>query len=210
VLTAKFLVFPIAVGDDREYVASPRRLMELAPTCLIELESGDDEARVFLKREPIFNDDGKNAGYIHYELRNPNLIYFSLEELQAIALKTGKSVLELSKHYPPPILLKDCVMVVLREDLERLIISNAKSEEKKPTQAETVNTESEKQLEFDKKCESFELWLLIDTDRESLTKGKIKEKLEAFNTIWCHGFTDWWKNQNYVKGNRGTKKLTWF
>lgn len=74
----------------------------------------------------------------------------------------------------------------------------------------TATNKHKKETAFEKKCKSFGIWLEGITEKNSLTKESIEKALiEHDRNLWCSGFTDFWKAQNFVKGVRGTTKLTW-
>lgn len=128
ILTANFYIQPIHISHSMpeiKYGSERKRLMKLDYSCLGELEAGNNNAKVFLEREPTYPRDillnSKNIkhlcnGYIHYELHRQGFIY-----------PTGEMLLERQKRgynpddiVPPPILLSECKMVILHEDLRCL------------------------------------------------------------------------------------------
>jgi hypothetical protein len=115
---------------------SPRPVyMPLMPECLFRMESqGDTE--VILEREPIYSyqyddfdsyvsieyDDKpgkfrKNIGYWHYALQRENMPYPDFEMLKDWQQRGGN----IDDISPKPILLSECKMVVLADDLKSLV-----------------------------------------------------------------------------------------
>lgn len=134
ILTAPFFVVPIHVnaqGGCDEYQPNPTYTAELMPECLREWDAGNVEVEPVIVRQPYIDIDpasinwddplsdfvltGPQDGYWHYRLKRKNVLYPSIEELK----DWQKRGVDIDVIYPEPIRLKECVMVVMVDDLER-------------------------------------------------------------------------------------------
>jgi hypothetical protein len=176
ILTAPFFYVPVHVnarGVLDEYEHIPFYTAELSPQCLREWEAGNTDVEPTIVRKPYIDIDpnsvdfddpaylfklaGPQDGYWHYTLKRKNVVYPSVEELTSWQQRGG----DIDAIYPKPILLKECVMIIMADDLERL--------------AQTINAplvvdQEEPQLPIDQ--ESIDTAAVQDIGKQLLTKYK--------------------------------------
>lgn len=94
--------------------------------------------------------------------------------------------------YPKPIMLNECTMIVLANDLEGL------------KRTKTSNSTSIYKIKDD----DFQQWRQEsqNLEIENHNKKEIHNLLiKRNNQLWRQGFDDWWKQQSFIKGKRGRR-----
>lgn len=118
ILTMKFFVEGLDKGPGGESIAfmpcgQVNSLAKLSRHCLLEFEAGNVEARVSIAPEYFYNGAGQQIGEHRYQLKRKDMLYPSMDELR----EAQKKGIDINKIYPPPILIKDCNLVILNDDL---------------------------------------------------------------------------------------------
>lgn len=125
-LTKKFFVKLKHIDANGETVGKGSmngKLAKLAVYCLQEFEAGDKQARAIIEPQPDKRDNAgkpdKAGGAFHFPIYHKELFSPSEDMIRA-AQKAGIKDDEIFDLYQPPVLLQNCVLVILPDDLERL------------------------------------------------------------------------------------------
>lgn len=122
ILTSKYFVKAthiLADGTIREG-SKTSSLAKLAGYCLRQFEAGDNDPAAIIEPEPV--PDCFGGGEFRFELRHKNIMYPTIHELNSASMKG----IDIDSIYPPPILIKDCLLVILATDLNTLLAPEPK------------------------------------------------------------------------------------
>jgi hypothetical protein len=182
--------------------------LKLAACCIKKFEAGDKKARVIIEPQPYSEEMGDDGCAQNGEFQF---------ELEPINEDEDKEVINLCR--PPPVLLQDCVMVVMADDLERLKQQTPQDEViKDDDKAEVKLTKNDKRNQIAKN------WLETEAkahDLSTMRNPEIVNKLEEFSRtlkdengkaiykkgLFAKGGMDWLSRDHSVipKGNPGRK-----
>lgn len=88
-------------------------IAKLSRYSLREFEAGNVTAAAIIEPEKELDSDGKLIGELRFSLKHQDMLYPSFEELR----EAQRKGINIDDIYPPPVMLKDCLMVVLADDL---------------------------------------------------------------------------------------------
>ena len=123
ILTGGFMVMPIFAGSIviSNKLGVKNNLAKLYEQCIYDFITGDKEEPAFIETQPYFfqGDDGqRKSGVLSFGLYyKDRLIYPSAEDYDRFKGFTDTHIFDSLQH---PVLLKDCDMVILSDDLKRL------------------------------------------------------------------------------------------
>ena len=175
-----------------------KKFAKLSTYSLQELEAGEKQASAIIEPEPFYDlESGEKNGRLIFELRHKNILY------------PEPITFDNYLQYPAPVQLKDCVLVVLHDDLRGLqeILTTP------PEQAETENPyDGWEDMSINEKRNTVaKKWMNeVKPNIDTISSTQILRELEALSPekgLFTKGGSDWLNRDHSVipKRKKGKK-----